>query len=307
MGPCAFEMLFTRNVPHILEKIFFSLDYRSFQSSLKVNRTWNRMLSTEPYLTWYKRNMIEKKVNDKKLWLASDEGNSDEVERLISSGGWVDLNCAPCTRTSISGCTPLQRAARYGHQEVVRLLLERGADPNCASAWGDNALTMAAESCYIDVVKLLLNGGAKPNMEDQYGRTPLHVATQCYHYSKDVVQLLLKKGADPNKANRWGRTPLHYASEKAHKDVVKALLDGGAQPNEEDNEGLTPLHLAAKYSHIEMVQLLLQRGADHNRTNLWGKTPLHYASEEGHKEVVQLLLQKMLAALSFFERLSGVE
>ena len=59
--PCAFEKLFTRNVPHILEKIYFSLDYRSFKSALRVNKTWNETLSTEPYLTWRKRMMIENK------------------------------------------------------------------------------------------------------------------------------------------------------------------------------------------------------------------------------------------------------
>ena len=257
--PSAFNLLFARNVPHILEKIFFSLDYGSFQTCFKVNRTWHKLLSSQFYQKKSSEMLIWKELNEKKLWLASCDGKIDDVKRLISSAGWMDVNCV-VERQS----TPLIEAANQGHTEVVSLLLHEKADPNKANSEGVTPLQLSAGK--IDVVKTLLDGGAKPNKEDNNGWTPLHLAAHVYN-SKDVVQLLLERGADPNKANRWGMTPLHYASEKEHTNVFKALLDGGAQPNKEDNDGWTPLHRAAVYGCKEVTQILLGRGADPNKAN----------------------------------------
>ena len=325
---CAFEMLFTRNVPHILEEIFCSLDYASFQACLQVNRTWSGMLSTEPYLAWCRR-MLRKKENEGKLWHASRAGNLEEVKRIITSGGWVDLNCLPYKSSDHvflkTPTTPLIEAACCGHKDVVKvlldagadpnhkdgkgyspllriagymygtrreifqLLLEGGADPNCKSLHGDIPLHMAVMSGHTGVVHMLLNGGAQPNKEDKNGCTALHIAVNNYSNSKYVVQMLLERGADPNMTNQWGQTPLHFASTKQYKDVIKVLLDRGAQLNKEDNDGRTPLHWAANHGQQEVVQLLLDRGADPNKMDALGMTSLQYATERGHKEVVQML------------------
>ena len=53
----AFGVLFAKSVPHILEKIFFSLDYKSFQTCLKVNSAWNKELSSQRYQKWFERMM----------------------------------------------------------------------------------------------------------------------------------------------------------------------------------------------------------------------------------------------------------
>ena len=53
----AFGVLFARSVPHILEKIFFSLDYKSFQACSKVSSAWNKELSSQRYQKWFERMM----------------------------------------------------------------------------------------------------------------------------------------------------------------------------------------------------------------------------------------------------------
>ena len=87
-----FEILFSRNVPHILEKIYFSLDYKSYLACLKVSKTWNQLLTSECYQKKFNKLMIEKEDNDKKLHKMLEEGNIEEVKRLLSSGGWIDVN-----------------------------------------------------------------------------------------------------------------------------------------------------------------------------------------------------------------------
>ena len=77
-----------------------------------------------------------------------------------------------------------------------------------------------------DVVKMLLDGGAQPDKEDDEGRTPLHwaVLKSSWRFCKEMVQLLLERGADPNKEDKRGMTPLQLDSERGYKDVAQLLL-----------------------------------------------------------------------------------
>ena len=63
--------------------------------------------------------------------------------------------------------SPLILAARNGHQDVVKLLLDKGAEPNMADQNGDTALGYAARGGHKDVVQLLFDRGAEPNLADQ--------------------------------------------------------------------------------------------------------------------------------------------
>ena len=83
-GPCAFDKLFSKSVPHILEKIFFSLDYESFKQCLEVSETWNKLLMSEPYLKIGKSVFREALIA--KLGNATRNGNTKEVRRILSSG-----------------------------------------------------------------------------------------------------------------------------------------------------------------------------------------------------------------------------
>ena len=84
MDPCAFDKLFCKNVPHILEKIFFSLDYESYEESLKVCKTWNELLKSKAFQKtanlWF-REVVEK--NGRKLWHASGAGNKYRVGPIL--------------------------------------------------------------------------------------------------------------------------------------------------------------------------------------------------------------------------------
>ena len=105
------------------------------------------------------------------------------------------------------------------------------------------------------MVKLLLDKGADPNITDHIGNTSLHGADRGH---KDVVQLLLDRGAETNMANQ--NTPLHYAVGGGHKDVAQLLLDRGADPNMANQNGNTPLDLARRYGHLDIVIILIYGG-----------------------------------------------
>ena len=276
---CKFDILFTKSVPHILEKVFFSLDYESFKVCPNVNSTWRDLLITESYQK-ERKSVFHREILDdeEKLFEAAKKGNVDNVQHLLSSI-FVDVNCAP--RWALS--SPLLVAARYGHKLVVKVLLDRGADPNKAGT--TTPLYSAARKGHKDVVQLLLDNGANPNEASNLdGWAPLIMSASFGH--KDVVQLLLDRGADPNEADEDGETPLHLAAKNSSKDVVQILLDKGANPNTADNIGIAPLHHAARHGHKEVVQLLLNRGADPDTISL------QYAAGYAHTDVIQLLLER---------------
>ena len=279
--PCEFDRLFTQTVPHIIEKIFLSLDIKSFMNCLEVSKSWNDLLTSESIQRMGKSIFCED-IHEE-LQQVAREGNTDKVRRIFSSG-MVDMRYM----TERYG-TPLLLAAKNGHKDVVKLLLDKGVEPdqicwnNGKSEW--TPLQMAAKYGHKDVVQILLDRGAEPNMAEF---TPL-LFNIIHNGYKDVLQLLLDRGANPNMADRNGSSPLYYAAYKGHKAVVQLLLDRRADPNLANRFGITPLSWAACRGYKDVVQLLLDRGAEPNMVDHIGMTPLSLAQQKGHVDIANII------------------
>ncbi len=151
------------------------------------------------------------------------------------------------------------KAAGKGQLDVVKLLLDRGADVNARDSRGYTPLLSASEMGHLDIVKQLLEGGADVNARDSHGYTPLLLASQMGYL--DVVKHLLEKGADVNAKRHKGFTALMVASRVGYLDFVKLLLDKGADLNARDSNGLTALGWALKEKHDETAAFLKAYGA----------------------------------------------
>src|SRR5690606_3855451 len=105
----------------------------------------------------------------------------------------------------------------------------------------------------LEVVKLLIEHGANVKATTRQGATPLHVAA-----SKEIVELLIQHGAivDAQSLNEERLTPLFIATGK-HKSVAEALIDHGANVNQRSTSGDTPLLAAARNGNLEVVKLLI--------------------------------------------------
>ena len=186
--------------------------------------------------------------------------------------------------------TPLTVAARNGHVEFVRLLLEREeVFVNSIDNESKTALFFAASEGHKAVVELLLEGGANVDSKNTYGRTPLSYAASGGH--KAIVELLLERGADGDSKDTDGRTPLSYAAREGNKAVVELLLERGADVDSKEPDGHTPLLYAAREGYKAVVELLREMGANVDSKNTYGRTPLSYAAHWGHKAIVELLLE----------------
>ena len=286
----AFDTMFRKHhVPHLLEKIFFSLDYDSFMACHKVNKDWNKLLSSDRYQRESEKMHFEKKNNEKKLCYHSANGNVEEVRYLLSRG--VNPNCEQ-QHPDLGLGTPTSLASSSGFTDVVKLLLHAGGDPNAniemPAGKGScirHMLIAATLKGHKDVVKLLLSKGAWPNVADEQGATPLCYAI-VHHSNTDIPQILIDGGADPNQASELGTTPLHCAVRKG-KSVMKILIDAGADVNMASKYGTTPLHLVTEK---QTVRMLLNAGAEVNRPDTHGDTALHYAAGSGRRYVVQALI-----------------
>nr|WIK87620.1 ankyrin repeat protein [Oriental turtle dovepox virus] len=124
----------------------------------------------------------------------------------------------------------------------------------------------------IDLLKLLLENGADINATSDNDNAVIHLAAKNKSY--DIIKTLLDYGADVNMVGYRGKTPLYYATENYSYRNMKLLLDYGSNPNIPDYIMNTPLFISIKYPCIENTKLLLDSGTNINHVNDNDETPI---------------------------------
>lgn len=198
------------------------------------------------------------------------------------------------------GSTALIIATRLGNHDLVKLLLERGADLNQGDKHGLPALGWALRLGKQDIAESLKKAGAK---EPEFLEGSLNTSLWSAARDGDAVkvEMLLGRGAkaDDLVEDREGKHyPLVSAAREGRLAVVELLVRHGANVNIGANEnwttGITPLMAAAREGRIEVVKALLGAKADVEVKDAGfeggGETSLHYAARGGHAQVIQALL-----------------
>jgi ankyrin repeat protein len=185
--------------------------------------------------------------------------------------------------------TALFQAAQNGDFEIIHLLLQHGADPNIHPYRGGTALCLAARDGNLEIIHLLLQHGADPNIHPYRGGTALCWAA-ARKKNLEIVNVLLQHGADPNFCPNSG-TALCWAARNGHFEIINSLLQHGADPNICPNRGMIALcWAAARKENLEIVNVLLQHGDDPNFCPNSG-TALCWAARNRNLEIINLLLQ----------------
>lgn len=148
-------------------------------------------------------------------------GDNETVSKLLKKNPQIINSFSP------DGFTTLGLSSFFGHFSLVKLLLEKGADPNIAS-------------------------------NNQFKVTPIHSACAISHF--EIAELLIKHGADVNAKQMQGVTPLHSAAHNGQTELSKLLIKNGADVSAKMDNGQTPLFMANENNFKETAMVIINNG-----------------------------------------------
>lgn len=212
-------------------------------------------------------------------------GHQNAVKLILEKGANVHAKDQLCK-------TALDIAVEHGHLKIVEFLLDHGA---CVDSlqFIHSPLHLAIEKQHIAIVQLLLrrnNNNININTKGPTTKAPLHLVVQRKSWNTTMFKTLLYHGANVNVKDDENKTPLHIAIESQCWDAVSLLVKHGADVNVIDNQGQMPLHIAVKNGYVAIPNLI-RHGANVNARNKYAKTPLHIAVEQKNMSALNYLLE----------------
>ena len=238
--------------------------------------------------------VVVEEFSDCPLCKAAKDGDLERTLFLLDSGENPNavsksVNANPKATGSIVGDSALRFAVFAERADIVKALLEGGADVNKANKDGATPLSASTYHSSAEIALILLDAGANPNAEDKGGWTALMFATDQEH--SEVAKVLLGAGTNPNIADEEGSwTALMLVAEQGHAEITKALLGAGANPNMKDINGWTALMFAAQDNYVDVAKALIAAGANLNAVQKDGWTSLNLAAAQGQAQVAKILL-----------------
>uniref|UniRef100_A0A2C9KYM9 Uncharacterized protein n=1 Tax=Biomphalaria glabrata TaxID=6526 RepID=A0A2C9KYM9_BIOGL len=232
--------------------------------------------------------------------------NSNEIDQhIIHVIGVFLKNGANLEDNDYHGNTALIKSAQGSFSvEVLKYLLDKGADVNQKDCWGLTALHAAAESHKLDFVEVLLKYNVPVNLKSDEGLTPLHLAVR----DVNTVRFFLENQANVNADDFYGDTPLSLAS-ASHGDlweVVRLLIASGSDINHRNTSGMSPVWLAAQNYNTQCLQLLIDAKADLGPNYQQKKSSLsillNELSPSKEKQQTAIMLLKHGAGVEFVKR-----
>ena len=220
------------------------------------------------------------------LHMAVKKGNKAMLQLLLEKGGNI-------FKEDGENYTVLGRAivdGRNAAAEIVRLLIANGAQLNGFARNGNmptKPLILAVEFGKANLVRALLDEGADIETKDAQGTTPLIKAAQVSR--KEEIKILLGKKANINATNNKAETPLIAAIKARSDEIAILLLRSGADMECKDQDGETPLFIAAKMGLLGVVMEMVDRGLVTEVGYPKGLTPVEVAQRNGHTAVVEVL------------------
>ncbi len=208
-----------------------------------------------------------------------------------------------------TGRTPLHWACRGVHVDVVKYLVERGADVNAQDRSSITPLHSVASRGHLEAARVLVGAGAGLEARTAAGATPLHMAAA--QGRPDAAAFLFERGARLNVQDGNEDTPLLAAAWEGKWEVVDRLTEmmpteAAAVLNQRDFDGNTVLHLAARAGRPETMRRLVSKGAGLDNRNSLGQTAYNLAGEGGFDEAAAFLALKGAdRSLQKFPALSG--
>lgn len=296
-------MMFATSLGHdvILQMLIDVVGAQSLSQPTKAGSRLINLIRTEEtlrvilqYPKWIDLNHQDANGNTL-LHLSIDKARAcQDMYKLLINGG-ADLNIQ-----NQRGLTPLMMAVMINEKKIVRLLLAQpDINPDIQSAKYGGALQQAAEKCNFDILKMLIEAGADPNPYwDGYVHyaTPLQTACmerrqQC---RRNMAKYLIENGANVNLQGGSLGSALSAAAHRGDLNIISLLLDKGASTYICDALDRTPIHFST--SDYDGFRAILKAGGNVKVKDKLGRTPLHWAAAAGQPKVIAEILSKVGSA-----------
>ncbi|PNF23135.1 hypothetical protein B7P43_G06701 [Cryptotermes secundus] len=217
--------------------------------------------------------------------------NTQLVKVLIEKGADVNAKIV-----NMDGITPLHSAVLVKDVDIFKILLENGADFTAFCNFRNQTVihsAAAAGNLEMFLTMVRYNADMSVQTNNEKGDRPIHLAATMVGGLR-CLKVLLIGNTVKSGGNKYGDFPIHFAAAYGHLDVVDWLIDRGSAVDIRNNMGSTPLINASWGGHCNVARMLLDRGADVNATveKADNRSVIHSASFSGNAQLVELLLER---------------
>jgi len=268
----------------ILLIILFILTFIYFYSD-HIEDFYNRNLKMS-----YETNLYLEALSDSQI-LIREIFSLDKVKTgaliLIKKKMYINVLSTSKYARYDEGRTPMMLASISNQYDVIKALIDNGADINAKSEDGMNIIHYAlyrGDDMKTEILKLLINNGAKINEKDKNGRTPLICAANGQidyeNFNVDLFQTLLKYTTNINEADNKGINAIGYSIINEKINLFNFLINNGCDVKYKNSNNDSLLHIAAKSNlrNILITQYLIDT-IGVNVVNNQNMTPLHIAAQ----------------------------
>ena len=231
-------------------------------------------------------------MSEEGIFEAVRRGNLAWIRKLFKKG-------ASAQTRGEDGVTPLMVAVSERKKDVVKFLLEQGADVNAKDFGGDSVLFHALfhddAGADKEIVELLACHGVDIDAKDGTGKTALAISSVLG--DTETGQWLVSKGANIDEQDRELKTPLFLSLSEEKTDMLSFLVGAGADPNIPDDDGQLPIFRAAAKNNPQAVSLLIEAGSDLWHIDRDNNTLLSVVNKTDHGEVWGILCDSIVATM----------
>lgn len=202
----------------------------------------------------------------------------DIVKMLLDEG--ADVN-APDTK----GMTALHYAVLAENEAIVQMLVARGSYLNGRNDNFETPLSVAVVQRNVNIVNILLQKQANVNISDAFGNTPLHCAATLGY--EDIVSSLLDNGRDLDldSKNVEEYTPLMLAIKNGYEDIAMKISEKGANMTIMGTDNIPPIIVAVQQGYIDLIRYFIKHDVDLNSTDSSNNTPLIIAIDSNREDI----------------------
>ena len=217
------------------------------------------------------------------LHIACYNDNLEMIKILLEGGANIN-------EVDNKGNTPLSFLVKYGKDKLIKFLKENGADINKKNNSKNTAIEISIQYGNLECIKVFLELGYEINKVIQGEMSLLGIAT--INNKKDIIKYLIEKGADINLRDGLGFTPIIYSILSDKVDLLEYYLEGGADINILTNDNHSILYYTIENKNNDFFNILINKNVDLNIISKKGISPLLKACKIKNLYKIEKLLEK---------------